>query len=109
MVVFNPFSDVDVKFIPAFLLNMINDKILMQEPEKIYELQVNSMFRTYFLWLCWVFYKPFLNILTIWIFIIFWYKKRHNFVYSDYVIQSEMWVGNTGYEVKATDKMFLPT
>ena len=38
----NPFSDVDFKYIPAFLLQMINDRILLRQPEKLYELQHSS-------------------------------------------------------------------
>ena len=36
----NPFSDIDVKYIPALLASNINDKRLLREPEKLYELQV---------------------------------------------------------------------
>ena len=36
----DPFSYVDVKYVPAFLLQLIAEKFLMREPEKLYELQV---------------------------------------------------------------------
>ena len=42
MVVTNPFSDIDIKYIPAFLLQMINDRFLLRHTEKIYELQHTS-------------------------------------------------------------------
>ena len=38
----NPFSDIDVKYIPAFLLHKINDQFLVRQTEKIYELQHSS-------------------------------------------------------------------
>ena len=38
----NPYSDVDIKYIPAFLMQMINERFLMREPEKLYELQFSS-------------------------------------------------------------------
>ena len=36
----DPFSFLDVKYVPAFLLQIITEKFLMREPEKVYELQV---------------------------------------------------------------------
>ena len=42
MVVTNPFSDIDIKYIPAFLLQKINDRRLLRHTEKIYELQHTS-------------------------------------------------------------------
>ena len=42
MIVTNPFSDIDIKYIPAFLLQMINDQFLLRHTEKIYELQHTS-------------------------------------------------------------------
>ena len=40
VVVTNPFSDVNYKYIPAFMLTIINDRLLVREPDKLYELQV---------------------------------------------------------------------
>ena len=42
MIVTNPFSDIDIKYIPAFLLQMINNQFLLRHTEKIYELQHTS-------------------------------------------------------------------
>ena len=42
MVVTNPFSYIDIKYIPAFLLQTINDRFLLRHTEKIYELQHTS-------------------------------------------------------------------
>ena len=38
-----PFSYIDVKYVPAFLLQRINDRFLIREPEKLYELQFSSL------------------------------------------------------------------
>ena len=32
---FNPFSNLMVKYVPAFLLQKINDKMMLREPEKV--------------------------------------------------------------------------
>ena len=42
LVVTNPFSDMEVKYVPALLLQMINDRILLRQTEKVYELQHSS-------------------------------------------------------------------
>ena len=42
LVVTNPFSDIDVKYVPAMLLQMINDRFLLRQTEKVYELQHSS-------------------------------------------------------------------
>ena len=39
---FNPLSELEVKYIPAFVLQAINDKFL-REPEQLYELQYSSL------------------------------------------------------------------
>ena len=41
-IVSNLFSDIDIKNIPAFLLQMINSQRLIREAEKLYELQYSS-------------------------------------------------------------------
>ena len=42
LLVTNPFSDLDIKYIPAFLLQMINNQFLLRKTEEIYELQHTS-------------------------------------------------------------------
>ena len=42
MIVTNPFSDINIKYIPTFLLHMINDQFFLRHTEKIYELQHTS-------------------------------------------------------------------
>ena len=41
-VTFNPFSDLRVKYVPASLLQTVNDRFLLREPEQLYELQFSS-------------------------------------------------------------------
>ena len=40
---FDPSFLLQIKYVPAFLLQKINDKFLMREPEKLYQLQVNCL------------------------------------------------------------------
>ena len=42
-VTFNPFSDVRVKYVPAWLLQIVNDRFLLREPDQLYELQFSSL------------------------------------------------------------------
>ena len=39
---FDPFSALQVKYMPAFLLQIINARFFMREPEQLYELQYSS-------------------------------------------------------------------
>ena len=38
-----PFTHVDLEYIPAILLQKINDRFLIREPDKLYELQFSSL------------------------------------------------------------------
>ena len=41
-IISDPFGMVDIKYIPAILLQKINDGLFVREPEKLYELQYSS-------------------------------------------------------------------